>query len=86
MFVSQTDCSGIKPGAVGIFEHVPDPVTLNFPFLPPLPLLTLVPTFPSICQLTGLVMPRARENDVKPLIYGAQLITPSYSEGITLEA
>lgn len=31
-------------------------------------------------------MPRSRENDVKPLIYGAQLITPSYSEGIMLEA
>lgn len=29
MFVSQTDWRGIKPGAAGVFEHVPDPVTLS---------------------------------------------------------
>lgn len=71
---------------LGIFQHVPDPVTPDFPSLLPLLLLTLVPTFPSTCQLTEVVMPRARENDVKPLIYGARLITPSCSEGIMLEA
>lgn len=78
MFVSRTDWRGIRPGAV--IQTNTWSCNSKLSISPPSLHITLVPTFLSIWHLTALVKLHARENDVKPSVYGAYLITPSYSE------
>lgn len=81
MFVSHTDWRGIRPGAV--IQTNTWSCSSKLSISPPSLHIPLVPTFLSIWHLTALVKLHARENDVKPFVYGAYLITPSYSEDTT---